>query len=124
MPADLDQFRRDNSHGAVIGGKGLVQLGHDPADGWGFFKEVDIVSGIGQIKGGLHTRDAGANDQDRPFYRFTHGISPSRLMCSVFGKNFSLVCHFYIPGLEFVNQNIQVHSKTASAGIWGNWAGI
>jgi len=24
VPADLDQFRRDNSHGTVIGGKGLV----------------------------------------------------------------------------------------------------
>jgi hypothetical protein len=28
MPADLDQFGRDNSHGTVVGGKGLVQLGH------------------------------------------------------------------------------------------------
>jgi len=26
MPADLDQFGREDSHGAVIGGKGLVQL--------------------------------------------------------------------------------------------------
>jgi hypothetical protein len=26
VPADLDQFRRDNSHGTVIGGKGLVEL--------------------------------------------------------------------------------------------------
>jgi len=26
VPADLDQFGRDNSHGTVIGGKGLVQL--------------------------------------------------------------------------------------------------
>ena len=32
MPADLDQFRRDNSHGTVIGGKGLVQLGHESPD--------------------------------------------------------------------------------------------
>ena len=24
MPADLDQFRGDDSHGTVIGGKGLV----------------------------------------------------------------------------------------------------
>jgi hypothetical protein len=24
MPADLDQFRRDNSHSTIIGGKGLV----------------------------------------------------------------------------------------------------
>ena len=33
MPADLDQFRRDNSHCTVIGGEGLVQLGHDPTNG-------------------------------------------------------------------------------------------
>ena len=33
MPADLDQFWRKNSHGALIGGKGLVKLGHMAADG-------------------------------------------------------------------------------------------
>ena len=33
MPADLDQYGGDDSHRAVIGGKCLVQLGHDPANG-------------------------------------------------------------------------------------------
>ena len=33
MPADLDQFWREYSHGAVIGGKSLVKLGHMAADG-------------------------------------------------------------------------------------------
>ena len=33
MPADLDQFGREDSHGAVIGGIGLVKLGHLAADG-------------------------------------------------------------------------------------------
>jgi hypothetical protein len=33
MPADLDQFRRDDSHGALVGGEGLVELGHDPTNG-------------------------------------------------------------------------------------------
>ncbi len=33
MPADLDQFGREYSHGAVIGGIGLVKLGHMAADG-------------------------------------------------------------------------------------------
>ena len=32
MAADLDQLGGDNSHGTVVGGKGLVQLGHDAAD--------------------------------------------------------------------------------------------
>ncbi len=33
MPADLDQYRGDNSHRTVIGGECLVQLGHDAANG-------------------------------------------------------------------------------------------
>ena len=33
MPADLDQYRRDNSHRAVVGWEGLVKLRHHPADG-------------------------------------------------------------------------------------------
>jgi hypothetical protein len=37
MPADLDQFGRDDSHGAVVGGEGLVQLGHGPPDRWALF---------------------------------------------------------------------------------------
>jgi hypothetical protein len=32
MPADLDQFGRDNSHGAVISGEGFVDLSHFAAD--------------------------------------------------------------------------------------------
>ena len=35
MPADLDQFGREYSDGAVIGRKGLVELGHMAADGRG-----------------------------------------------------------------------------------------
>ena len=33
MPADLDQFGREYSHRAVIGGKGLIKLGHMTANG-------------------------------------------------------------------------------------------
>jgi hypothetical protein len=50
MPADLDQFRRDNSHGTVVRREGFVQLSHSPTYGRAFFQEVDIISGIGQIK--------------------------------------------------------------------------
>ena len=58
MPADLDQFGRDNSHRAVIGGKSLVQLGHHASYGGGPFHQVDIVAGIGQIQGNLHAGNA------------------------------------------------------------------
>jgi hypothetical protein len=33
MLADLDQFRRNDSHGTVIGGKRFIDLRHFPADG-------------------------------------------------------------------------------------------
>jgi hypothetical protein len=41
MPADLDQFRRDNSHGTIIGGKCLVQLGHGPTNGRASFQQIN-----------------------------------------------------------------------------------
>jgi hypothetical protein len=34
VPADLDQFGREYSHRAVIGGIGLVKLGHMATNGW------------------------------------------------------------------------------------------
>jgi hypothetical protein len=65
MPADLDQFRGDNSHGTIICGKGLIQLSHYSPYGRAFFKEVDVVSGVSQIKGGLHPGNPAPNDQNR-----------------------------------------------------------
>jgi len=64
MPADLDQFGRKDSHGAVIGGEGLVQLGHDTTDGGGPFHEIDIVAGIGQIQSCLHSGNASTHHHD------------------------------------------------------------
>jgi len=49
MPADLDQFGRYDSHGTVICGKGLVQLGHGPSNGRTFLQQIDVISGIGQV---------------------------------------------------------------------------
>jgi hypothetical protein len=43
MPADLDQYRGNDSHRAIIGGKRLVQLGHDPANRRRFFEQIDII---------------------------------------------------------------------------------
>jgi hypothetical protein len=37
MPADLDQFGRNDSHGTVVGGKGFVQLGHGATNGRALF---------------------------------------------------------------------------------------
>jgi hypothetical protein len=32
VPADLDQLGGDNSHRAIVGREGLIQLRHHPAD--------------------------------------------------------------------------------------------
>jgi len=64
VPADLDQFGRDNSHGTIVGGKGLVQLRHCPSDGRGGFHKVDEKPGIGQIESRLHPGNPASNDQN------------------------------------------------------------
>ncbi len=72
MPADLDQFGRDNSHGAVIGGEGLVQRRHGPADGGSLFQQIDVIAGVGEVQSGLHAGDPAAYDQNRSIYPVRH----------------------------------------------------
>jgi hypothetical protein len=72
VPADLDQFGRDNSHGAVICGEGLVQLGHNPANGGGSFNQIYVKAGVGQIQGALHPGNASADHQHRSNDGFIH----------------------------------------------------
>jgi hypothetical protein len=43
VPADLDQFRGYDSHGTIIRGKCLVQLGHYPANRRALFYKMYIV---------------------------------------------------------------------------------
>jgi hypothetical protein len=64
MPADLDQFGSEYSHGAVIGGIGLVKLGHMAAYGRGFLNKVNLETGRGQIKRGLDTTDPPTHNHD------------------------------------------------------------
>ncbi len=64
MPADLDQFGREYSDGAVIGGKGLVQLGHMAANGRCLVDQVNLETRSGKIKRGLNTADPSTDDHD------------------------------------------------------------
>ena len=64
MPADLDQFRCEYSHGAVIGGKGLVKLSHMSADGRRFINKVHLKTRNAEIKRGLNTADSSADNQN------------------------------------------------------------
>jgi hypothetical protein len=62
MPADLDQFRCENSHGAVVGGKGLVQLRHMTANAWRLLNQIDLETGGSKIERGLNTADSSADN--------------------------------------------------------------
>jgi hypothetical protein len=64
MPADLDQFGGEDSHGAVIGGKGLVQLGHVAPDARGFLHQINPETRRGQVQRGLDTADSATDNQD------------------------------------------------------------
>jgi hypothetical protein len=79
VPADLDQFGRDNSHGAVVGGEGLVQLGHNPANGGGPLNQIYVKAGVGQIQGALHPGNASADHQHRSNDGFIHHHLKRRL---------------------------------------------
>jgi hypothetical protein len=65
MPADLDQLGRNNSHGALVCGKGLIQLRHHSAHSRGFFDQVNIKASVGKIQGRLNACYTAAGNQDR-----------------------------------------------------------
>ena len=88
MPADLDQFGREYSNGAVIGGKGLVKLGHMAANGRCLVDQVNLKTSSGKIKRGLNTADPSTDN---------HNISKITV-CETFTKLFNLFFfHFYPP---------------------------
>jgi hypothetical protein len=62
MTADLDHFRCEDSYGAVIGRKGLVELGHVASDARTFLDQIDPESGGGHIEGGLNAADSATDD--------------------------------------------------------------
>jgi len=80
MPADLDQFGREYSNGAIIGGKGLVKLGHMAANGRCLVDQVNLKTRSGKIKRGLNTADPSTDN---------HNISKITL-CEAFTKLFNL----------------------------------
>jgi hypothetical protein len=64
MPADLDQLGCEYSHGAVIGGKGLVKLGHMAANGRCFVNQVNLKTRSAKIKCGLNTADPSTDNHN------------------------------------------------------------
>ena len=64
MPADLDQFGGEYSHGAVVGGESLIKLGHLAANRRRFVNQVDLKARFGKIKGGLNTADPSTDNHN------------------------------------------------------------
>src|ERR1019366_9477417 len=63
VPADLDQTRRHGAHRAIVGGKGLVELPHPPADGGAAFGQIHLDAAFGEIERGLHTANTASHYQ-------------------------------------------------------------
>jgi hypothetical protein len=74
MPADLDQFGRDNSHGTIICGKGFIQLGHGPSDRGALFQKVYVKSAVGQVQGRLHAGNTPAHHQHGSLFWLRHDL--------------------------------------------------
>jgi len=64
MPTDIQQLWRENSYGAVIGRKGLVQLRHLTADAGILFNKMNLDSHVAQVQCGLHTGYSTADNQN------------------------------------------------------------
>jgi hypothetical protein len=81
-PTGLYQFWCQDSERTVIGRKGLVKLGHNPANRRRLFHQVDVKTKLSQIKRGLNPGNTAAKDHYRPFplmYCFTHNnITPEK----------------------------------------------
>jgi len=66
VPADLDQFRRKYSHRAVVGGIGLVELGHVAAYRGRFLDQVHPETGRRKIQRSLNAADPATDHHDVP----------------------------------------------------------
>ena len=58
VAAGVDHLGGQDAGRAVQGGKGLVELGHVPADGGLALDQVDVDAGLGDVQRGLNAGDA------------------------------------------------------------------
>jgi hypothetical protein len=72
MSTDIQHLGREDSDGAVIRGKGFVQLGHLAPDTGKPFYQLHLESHFGKIQRGLDSRDAASYHE----YLFAHNLAP------------------------------------------------
>jgi hypothetical protein len=64
MPTDIQHFRRQNSYRAIVGGKGFIQLRHDPTDAGSALHQMDFDAHVSQIQCGLNASDTATDDEN------------------------------------------------------------
>jgi hypothetical protein len=69
MSTDIHQLRRQDSEGAIIRRKGLVQLGHFSANAGQTFHQVHFESHFSEIQGSLNARYATTYYKYIPIHR-------------------------------------------------------
>ena len=81
MTPHFHKLRGEDAGRAVIGGKSLVELGHDAADADPVLHEVHFHTGICEVQGRLNTGDARPDDHYRADFLviFQHLFTPVRI---------------------------------------------
>jgi hypothetical protein len=64
MSTDIQHFGRQNSDGAIVSGKGLVQLRHNPTDAGSALHQMDLDAHVAQIQCGLNASNAATDDEN------------------------------------------------------------
>jgi hypothetical protein len=68
MSTDIHQLRREDSEGAIIGGKRFVKLGHLAANAWQSLHEMHLKSHFTQVQRGLDACNTAPNHQHIPIH--------------------------------------------------------
>ena len=66
MPVAFNELWGFDAHGAVVCGKGLIELGHVAADGRRSIDQIDFEARRAQVEGCLYAADAAADDHYVP----------------------------------------------------------
>ncbi len=65
MASALDHLGRQDTHRAIVGREGLVQLGHATTNAGSLLHKVDLKAHVGQVNRSLDTGYPATDDQDR-----------------------------------------------------------
>jgi hypothetical protein len=64
MATKLYELGREDSHGTIVSGKGLIQLSHHPSDARSPLYHIDEITRFGQVERGLNSGNASSHHHD------------------------------------------------------------